>query len=153
MPIATERKLLTCNFTCKNFGLHVFRHSSNGSLLLCCSFPASELRGVDKHGGQRLLAARRGNSRFQNGSCGGKDVRRVVVGNFFFCFQPVLDVAPTELCPVESQCFATDERDGFRFRLAQMAERVFAVHKLFGGGVPENHMGDFVERGFVRERG
>ena len=100
-----------------------------------------------------LLAARRGNSRFQNGSGGGKDVRCVVVGDFFFGFQPVLDVAPAELCPVESQRFATDERDRFRFHLAQMARSVFAVHELFGSGMPENHMGDFVERGFVRERG
>jgi len=100
-----------------------------------------------------LLAARRGNSRFQNGSGGGKDVRCVVVGDFFFGFQPVLDVAPAELCPVESQRFATDERDRFRFHLAQMAGSVFAVHELFGTGMPENHMGDFVERGFVRERG
>ena len=79
-------------------------------------------------------------------------MRRVVVGDFSFGFQPVLDVATAELRSVESQRFATDERDGFRFYLAQMAGSVFAVHKLFGSGVSENNVGDFVERGFVRER-
>src|ERR1700722_1577651 len=46
-----------------------------------------------------LLAPGGGNSRFQNGGGGGKDVHRVLAGDFFSGFQPVLDVAPAELCP------------------------------------------------------
>ena len=63
-----------------------------------------------RYGTGSLVAARCGSSRFQNGSGGGKDVRRVAVGDFFFGFQPVLDVATAELRSVESQRFATDER-------------------------------------------
>ena len=95
------------------------------------------------------MAVRCGNSRFQNGSSGGKDARRVMVGDLFLGFQPMLDVATAELGSVEPQRFATDECDGFRFHLAQMAGSVFGVHELFGSGVPENNVGDFVERGFV----
>src|ERR1700730_15245723 len=109
---------------------------------------ASSRRGTGS-----LVATRCGSSRFHNGSGGGKDVRRVVVGDFSFGFQPVLDVAPAELCAVESERFATDQRDGFRFHLAQMAGSVFTVHELFGSRVPENNVRNFVECGFVRERG
>jgi hypothetical protein len=80
-------------------------------------------------------------------------VCRVVVGDFSLGSQPVLDVAPAEFCSVESQRFATDQGDGFRFHLAQMAGSVFTVHELFGSRVPENNVGNFVKRGFVRERG
>src|ERR1700676_297372 len=107
----------------------------------------------DKRGAGSLVAARRGNSRPQNRSCGGKDVRRVVVGNFLFGFQPVLDVAPAELRSVEAQRLATDERNGFRFHLAQMAGSVFTIHKFFGSRMPENNVGNFVECGFVRKCG
>jgi hypothetical protein len=99
------------------------------------------------------VAARCGSSRFQNGSGGGKDVCRVVVGDFSLGFQPVLNVAPAEFCSVESERFATDQGDGFRFHLAQMAGSVFTVHKLFRSGVPENNVGNLVERGFLRECG
>jgi len=99
------------------------------------------------------VAARCGSSRFQNGSGGGEDVRRVVVGDFSFGFQPVLDVPAAELCSVESERFATDQRDGFRFHLAQMARSVLTVHELFESRVSEHNVGNFMERGFVRERG
>jgi hypothetical protein len=46
-----------------------------------------------------LVAARCVSSRFQNGSGGGKDVRRVVVGDFSFGFQPVLDEARQNSAP------------------------------------------------------
>jgi hypothetical protein len=99
------------------------------------------------------VAARCGSPRFQNGSRGGKDAGRVVVGDFLFGFEPVLDVASAELRSVEAQRFAADERDGFRLHLAQMAGSEFVVHEFFAGGVPENNVGDSVERGFVWERG
>ncbi len=73
-----------------------------------------------------------------------------MVGDFLFGFQPVLDVAPAELGSFEAQRFATDQRDGFRFDLAQMAWNELAVHELFGTGVPKNDVGDFMECGFVR---
>ena len=76
-----------------------------------------------------------------------------MVVDFLFGFQPVLDVAPAELGSFEAQRFATDERDGLRLYLAEMAGGEFAVHKCFGGGVPKNDMGEFVKCGFVRERG
>src|SRR5260370_33345254 len=41
-----------------------------------------------------LLAARRGNSRFQNGSGGGQERRSVLVGGFFFGSLRALDVHP-----------------------------------------------------------
>jgi len=98
------------------------------------------------------LADRCGSSRFQNGSSGGEDASRIVVGDFLFGFQPVLDIATAELRPFETQRFATDEGDGFRFHLAEMDGRVFVVHEFFGSGVPKNDVGDFVKCGFVRER-
>ena len=65
----------------------------------------------------------------------------------------MLDVAPAELCSVESERFATDQGNGFRLHFAQMAGRVFTVHELFGSRMSENNVGNFVERGFVREGG
>ena len=44
-----------------------------------------------------LLAARFGGSRFQNGSGSGEDSGCALVGNFLFGFQPVLNIATTEV--------------------------------------------------------
>ena len=65
----------------------------------------------------------------------------------------MLDVATAEFRTVEAKCFATDERHGFRFDLADMHSGPFAIHQLFGGGMPENDVGYFVEGGFMREGG
>jgi hypothetical protein len=44
-----------------------------------------------------LLAARFGGSRFQNGCGSGEDSGCALVGNFLFGFQPVLNLATTEV--------------------------------------------------------
>ena len=59
-------------------------------------------------GAGSLLAARRGASRFQNGSCGSEDTGRALVGNFLFGFQPVLNVATAELRAFKAQRFAAN---------------------------------------------
>ncbi len=100
-----------------------------------------------------LVAARCGGSRFQNGSGSGEDAARALVWNFLFSFQPVLDVATAEFRTVEAKRFATDECHGFRFDLADMHGGLFAIHQLFGGGMPENDVGYFVEGRFMRECG
>src|SRR5437762_7815005 len=99
----------------------------------------------------RRLAAGCGSSSFQNGSCGSEDARRAVVRNFLFGFEPVLDVTPAKLCTVEAKCFAADERHGFSFDFTDMSCRLFTIHELFGRGVSKNNVGEFVERGLVRE--
>ena len=76
-----------------------------------------------------------------------------MVGYFLFGFEPVLDIAPAELRAGQAQRFAADQRDGFRFDLAQMVRSEFAVHERFGRGVSKNDVRHFVEGGFVRERG
>ena len=48
--------------------------------------------------------------------------------NFLFGFQPMLNVATAELCPFEAERFATDERDGFGFDLADVHGGLFAIH-------------------------
>src|SRR5258706_1097809 len=99
------------------------------------------------------MAARCGVSRFQNGSCSGKDTSRAMGWNFLFGSQPMLNVATAELCPFEAERFAADERDGLGFDLADMHGGLFAVHHLFGRGMPENNVCKFVECGFVWECG
>lgn len=88
-----------------------------------CAF-ALQRRARDTRGTGSLVAARSRSFRFQNGSGGRKDMRRVVVGDFSFGSQPVRNVAP-ELCTAESQRFATEERDRFGFHFPQMAGSVF----------------------------
>ena len=99
------------------------------------------------------MAARCGISRFQNGSCSGKDTSRAIGRNFLFGFQPMLNVATAELSPFEAERFAADESDGFGFDLADMHGGLFAVYHLFGRGMLENYVCKFVECGFVWECG
>ena len=73
--------------------------------------------------------------------------------NFLFGFQPVLNVATAELCPFEAERFAADEGDGFGFDLSDMHGGLFAIHHLFGRGMPENNVCEFVECGFAWECG
>ena len=100
-----------------------------------------------------LVAARCGGSRLQNGSGSGEDAGRALIGDFLFGLQPVLNIATAEVRAFEAKRFATNQRDGLRFNLADVPCGLFAIHKLFRCGVPENNVGDLVERRFMRECG
>src|SRR6266481_8494358 len=65
----------------------------------------------------------------------------------------MLYIATAELRAFKAQRFAANERDGLGLDLAYMPSGLFAIHELFGSGVPEDHMGQFVQCGFMRERG
>ena len=99
------------------------------------------------------MASCSGCSGFQDRSGGGEDAGGIAVGNFLFVFQPVLDVASAEFRAFETECFARDQGDGFGLDLAQMGSSEFSLQESFGCCVPENNVGDFVERGLVRESG
>ena len=96
---------------------------------------------IHKWGTARLVAARCGGSRLQNGSGSGKDAGRALVGDFLFAFQPVLNIATAELGTIEAERFAANQRDRLRFNLADMSSGLFAIHKLFGRRVTEDNVG------------
>jgi hypothetical protein len=52
---------------------------------------------IHKWGTGRLVAARRGSSRLQNGSGSGEDAGRALVGDFLFGLEPVLNITAIEL--------------------------------------------------------
>ena len=83
-----------------------------------------------------LVAARCGGSRLQNGSGSGEDAGRALVGDFLFGFQPVLNIATTEVSAIEAKRFAANQRYGLRFNLADVPCGLFAIHQLFRCGVP-----------------
>src|SRR5262249_912806 len=92
-----------------------------------------------------------GSSSFQNGSCGSEDACRAMVRDFLFCSEPVLNVATAKVRSFETECFATDERNGFGFDFADMSGSLLTIHELFSRGVSKNNVGKFVKRGLVRE--
>ena len=53
----------------------------------------------------------------------------------------------------EAKRFATNQCDGLGFNLADVSCGLFALHELFRCGVPEDNVGDLMERRFVWERG
>jgi hypothetical protein len=87
------------------------------------------------------VAVRCGSSRFQNGSGGGKDTGRTLVGEFLFGCQPVLNIATAKVRAIEPKRLAANQRDGLGFNLADVPCGLFAVHELFRCGVPEHNVG------------
>jgi len=87
------------------------------------------------------MAARSGGSRLENGSGSGKDAGRALVGNFLLGLQPVLNVGTAKFRAVEAERFATNQRDGLGFNLADVPRCLFAIHKLFRCGMSEDHVG------------
>ena len=99
------------------------------------------------------MAARCGGSGFQNGSGSREYAGRALVRDFSFSFQPVLNIGTTKISAVKAKRFATNQRDGLGFNLADVPCGLFAVHKLFRCGMSEDHVGQFVQRGLMRESG
>jgi len=88
------------------------------------------------------VAARCGGSRLQNGSGGGEDAGRALVGDFLFGPEPVLNITTAKVRALEAKRFAANWRHGLRLNLADVPCGLFAIHKLFRYGVPENNVGD-----------
>ena len=55
-----------------------------------------------------LVAAPSGGSCLQNGSSGGEDAGRALIGDFLFGFEPVLNVPTANVRAVEAKRFATN---------------------------------------------
>ena len=96
---------------------------------------------IHKWGTARLVAARCGGSRLQNGSGSGKDAGRTLVGDFLLSLEPVLNIGTAKVRAFEAKRFATNQRDGLGFNLADVSGGLFAIHEPFGRGVPENNVG------------
>jgi hypothetical protein len=97
------------------------------------------------------VAARCGGSRLQNGSSGGEDAGRALVGDFLLGLEPVLNIGTTKISAVKAKRFATNQRDGLGFNLADVPCGLFAIHKLFRCAMAESNVGNLVERGFMWE--
>ena len=54
------------------------------------------------------MVARSGGSRLQNGSSGGEDAGRTLVGDFRFVLEPVLNVPTAEVGAFEAKRFAAN---------------------------------------------
>src|SRR5205807_2474218 len=53
----------------------------------------------------------------------------------------------------EAKGFAANQRNGLRFNLADVPCGLFTIHKLFRCRVPEDHVGQFVQRRLMWESG
>jgi hypothetical protein len=62
----------------------------------------------------------------------------------------VLNVTTAKRGTFESKRLAANQGDQLRLNLADVPCGLLAVHKLFRCGVPENNVGDLVERHFAR---
>jgi hypothetical protein len=99
------------------------------------------------------VAARCGIPRLQNGSGSGENAGCALVGDFLLGFQPVLNIGTAEVSAFEAKRFAANQRDGLGFNLADVPCGLFAIHKPFRCGVPEDHVGQFVQRRLMWESG
>src|SRR5215469_9271731 len=78
---------------------------------------------------------------------------RALVGDFLFDLEPVVNITTAEVRTSEAKRFAANQRDGLRFDLADVPCGLFAIHKLFRCGVPEDNVSALVEGGLMWESG
>jgi len=76
-----------------------------------------------------------------------------LVGNFLLSLEPVLNITAAKVHAFEAKRFATNQRHGLRFNFADLPGGLFAIHKLFRCGVPEDNVSALVEGGFMWESG
>src|SRR5215469_4726710 len=97
--------------------------------------------------------ARSGGSRLENGSRSCEDSGRALVGDFLFGLEKVLNITTAKVSSFQAKGFATDQRNGLRFNLADVPGDLFAIHKFFRCGMSEDHVSQFVQRGLMWESG